>query len=140
MLHYVHMRKLIFAVLLGTAACAGGSGTVAYSSGGYVAAQPDMVYVDDGVQVIADYDEPVFYTDGFYWRYYGNTWYRSNTWTGGWVYASPPHRLSRIERPTTYIRYRPNGYVARRPARVERDRYYRSNRGRPEVRDHRRYR
>ena len=31
-------------------------------------APPDMAYVSPGVQVIADYDEPIFYSDGFYWR------------------------------------------------------------------------
>lgn len=132
------MRKLFFALLLGSAACAG-SGTVAYSSGGYAAADVDMVTVSPGVQVIADYDEPVFYSDGYYWRYYGDTWYRSNTWTGGWVHYNPPRAVVSIRTPNAYVRYRPHGYVERRPARVYRERY-RADRGRnrPVVRDHRR--
>jgi len=77
---------------------------------------PDMAYVSPGVQVIADYDEPIFYTDGFYWRFYGGGWYRSNYYTGGWVYARPPVAVLRIDRPTAYVHYRPAGYVARRPA------------------------
>lgn len=133
------MRKLFFALLIGSAACAG-SGTVGYSATAtYSAPEVDMVYVSPGVQVIADYDEPVFYTDGYYWRYYGNTWYRSNTWTGGWVgiqYNSAPRSLLRVERPHSYVRYRPQGYVSRRPAREYRDRQ-RSDRRRPYVRDHR---
>lgn len=119
----------MFALLIG-AGCSGG-GTVGYygSATATVAAPfPDMVYVSPGVQVIADYDEPVFYTDGYYWRYYDSTWYRSHTWTGGWVYASPPRPLLRIDRPHRYVRYRPQGYVARRPARTYRDDRYRDNR------------
>jgi hypothetical protein len=77
---------------------------------------PDMVYVSPGVQVIADYDEPIFFTDGFYWRFYGGTWYRSTYYTGGWVYARPPVAVMRIDRPYAYAHYRPVGYVARNPA------------------------
>ena len=124
------MRNLIFAVLLG-AGCAGtvysGSATATV-----YADMPDMIYIGPGIQVIADYDEPVFYTDGYYWRYYDNTWYRSHTYTGGWIYASPPRPLLRIDRPHQYVRYRPQGYVARRPAR-DRGTWDRG----PVIRDHR---
>ena len=68
---------------------------------------PDLVTVSPGVQVIADYDEPIFYSDGFYWRYYGGAWYRSNYYTGGWVYARPPVAVLRIDRPYAYRHYRP---------------------------------
>jgi hypothetical protein len=34
----------------------------------------DLVTVTPGIQVIADYDESIFYTDGFYWRNYDNAW------------------------------------------------------------------
>jgi hypothetical protein len=44
---------------------------------------PDLVTVSPGVQVVADYDEPVFYTDGFYWRYTDGGWYRSNNYATG---------------------------------------------------------
>ncbi|HET9626007.1 MAG TPA: hypothetical protein VFP84_31820, partial [Kofleriaceae bacterium] len=85
---------------------------------------PDLVEVSPGVQVVADYDEPVFYTDGFYWRYYNNIWYRSSNYASGWVYyESPPVGVLRIERPYAYRHYRPAGYVVRsrpryRPAPV----------------------
>jgi hypothetical protein len=75
---------------------------------------PELVYVSPGVQVIADYNEPIFYSDGFYWRYYGGTWYRSHRYTGGWVYAAPPVAVLRIDRPYGYVRYRPAGWVSRR--------------------------
>lgn len=125
------MRKLIFALLLGTLGTSCYSDDYAYrgtASAGYAAPMPDMAYVQPGVQVLVDYDEPVFYTSGYYWRYNQGYWYRSPSYTGGWAYASPPHALLRIDRPTTYVRYRPHGYVSRRPARVYRDhdaRYYR---------------
>src|ERR1044071_7099 len=77
------MRGLILSTALGAAALAGcyATGDVGYSASatytsapgaaddGY-AATPDLVTVQPGVQVVADYDEPVFFTDGFYWRYY----------------------------------------------------------------------
>jgi len=108
--------------------------------------QPDLVEIGGGVQVIADYDEPVFYTDNYYWRFYGGTWYRSNVYNGGWVvYNDVPYSVRRIDRPHTYARYRPAGYVPRE----RRDPYVRDhrnydNRGYqppagPVVRDHRGY-
>jgi hypothetical protein len=86
---------------------------------------PDLVYVAPGVQVIADYDQPIFYADNFYWRYDGRSWYRSSVYTGGWVYASPPPVIVRIERPHAYVHYRPAGWA---PSRA---------RQRPDTRDHR---
>ena len=74
---------------------------------------PDLVTVSPGVQVIADYNEPIFYSDGFYWRYYGNTWYRSTYYTGGWVYARPPVAVLSINRPYAYAHYRPAGWAPR---------------------------
>lgn len=119
----------------------------AYSNGGadvYVST-PDLVTVSPGVQVVADYDEPVFYTDGFYWRYYNNGWYRSNNYATGWnYYDRPPVAVLRIDRPHAYAHYRPRGYVSRtnraryRPAApIVRD--HRTNVYRPEpvVREHR---
>src|SRR5262245_54640653 len=81
---------------------------------------PDLVYVSPGVQVIADYDEPIFIADGYYWRYYDDTWFRSAYYTGGWSYVdSPPVVIARIDRPYRYERYRPQGYVVRhRPVPV----------------------
>jgi hypothetical protein len=158
------MRVLIAAGLLAAAAGAGGCyASAGYSSGystGYVAPapayattttvsvdtyQPDLVDVGGGVQVIADYDEPVFYTDNFYWRFYGGTWYRSNVYNSGWtVYNDVPYSVRRIDRPTAYVRYRPAGYTPR----ARREPYGRDNRGyerrgyerpapAPVVRDHR---
>jgi hypothetical protein len=65
------LPKIIFAVAL-SAGCAGTVGySASVSSDGY---GPDLVYAAPGVQVIADYDEPIFYADNFYWRFDGGTW------------------------------------------------------------------
>jgi hypothetical protein len=67
---------------------------------------PDLVYISPGVQVIADYDEPVFYTSSYYWRYDGGAWYRSSYHTGGWIrIQTVPVAIRRIETPTAYIHY-----------------------------------
>ena len=135
------MRGLILSAVFGAATLAGcyvseGAGP-AYSSGAYAtasadgyAATPDLVTVQPGVQVVADYDEPVFFVDGFYWRFYDGYWYRSNNYYAGWYfYERPPVAVLRIDRPYAYSHYRPAGYVARANVR------YRA----PEVitRDHR---
>ena len=48
-------------------------------------AQPSMVVVAPGVQVVEDYDEEVFYDDGWYWYRDGGSWYRSHDHHGNWV-------------------------------------------------------
>jgi hypothetical protein len=99
-------------------------------------ATPDLVEVRPGVYVVANYDEPVFYSNDAYWRYDSGRWYRSNRWGGGWSYARPPRAVLSIERPQTYVRYRPSSrtvYRDTRGHRVYRD--YRSDRR--SDRDHR---
>ncbi len=73
---------------------------------------PDLVMVEPGVYVVADFDEPVFYTDGYYWLNRGSTWYRSPVYTGGWVRVSRlPVGVRRIHTPHRYVHYRPRGNV-----------------------------
>ncbi len=103
------VEAVALSLLLLLAGCAGTySATVATDPYG-----PDLVYAAPGVQVIADYNEPIFYSDGLYWRYDGGGWYRSSYYTGGWVYASPPVAVLRIGRPTAYVHYRPQGWTPR---------------------------
>lgn len=128
------MRRTILPVLF-SAILAGGCvepAGVAYSGS---VSTPDLVAVGPGVQVIADYDEPIFFSDGFYWWWYDGYWYRSTYYTGGWTYvASPPLFSARISQPHIYRHYRPQGFVHRsRPVPVHRVQ-------RPVVRDHRRRR
>jgi len=123
------MRKfLLLAALTFSGACAG---TVGYRATATVQT-PDLVAVSPGVSVIADYDEPIFYSNGYYWWNYGGGWYRSSYYTGGWVQARPPVAIIRVGEPHRYRHYRPRGYTARyRPApshRIERPNYRRDRR------------
>jgi hypothetical protein len=112
------LSAVLFAVTLGGCYT---TGTVGYRSGYYAGgggdvyvSSPDLVEVSPGVQVVYDYDEPVFYTDGFYWRYSSDGWYRSNNYASGWYYYErPPVAVLQINRPYAYAHYRPQGYVAR---------------------------
>lgn len=142
------MRRIILCALVLSAALAGGcagSGSVYYSGSGTLTATtvaPDLVYVSPGVQVVADYDYPVFYADNYYWRFDNGAWYRSSWYTGGWAYATPPRAVLSIDRPYAYRHYRPSGYVARgtyvRDHRDYRAPVYRDTR--PVYRDNREYR
>ena len=98
------LQSILFAALAGTG-CAG-TGQVGYGATATVST-PELVYVSPGVQVIADYDEPVFYSDNYYWRYNSGVWYRSPYHTRGWVrWSDVPVAVRRIDRPTAYIHYR----------------------------------
>ena len=139
------LKSLLF---VSVSALTGGClGTVGYSGTAYVAppqpvvtvgvsagyntayVAPEMIEVEPGIQVVYDYDEPVFYSDNYYWRFYNNGWYRSSVHNGGWVsYNEPPMRVRSIQRPTEYAHYRPTNYTPR--TRV-------APQGGVEVRDHR---
>jgi hypothetical protein len=129
---------VVFSSLAGACTVTGTMHTRAYVS------EPELVYVSPGVQVIADYDEPIFYSDGYYWRYYGNTWYRSGVYTGGWVrWRNVPRAVVTIDHPHTYVHYRASGrgQVRRQEVRDHRQdrREVRQDRRevRQDVRDHR---
>ena len=125
------MRAYFLSAAVAAAALGGCYATtdVGYSSPGYYSSgpsssvyvsTPDLVTVSPGVQVVADYDEPVFYTDGFYWRFYNNGWYRSNYYASGWSYYDrPPVAVLSIDRPYAYSHYRPSGYVPRHQGRYQ---------------------
>ena len=86
---------------------------------------PDLVVVSPGVQVIADYDEPIFFSDSYYWRQDGGVWFRSTSHTGGWARVEvAPVAIRSIERPAAYVHY----HGEARATAVQRG---------PEVRDHR---
>jgi hypothetical protein len=102
------------ALMLAGALLAGGvsaAGCATTASAGYY--EPDLVYVSPGVQVIANYDEPIFYADGYYWRNAGGVWYRSSYYRGGWAYARPPGVILSINSPHRYRHYRPQGWAPR---------------------------
>jgi hypothetical protein len=110
------MRSFSLPVFMTTALFGAGCfGHVGYSatvsSDGYA---PELVYAAPGVQVIADFDDSIFFADSFYWRFDGGGWYRSPRYNGGWVLAAPPPPLQGIDRPRGYVHYRPEGWVSRR--------------------------
>ncbi len=124
------MRALLRVTLLAALAAGGcysdtGVGySAAYSTG------PTLAYVAPGVQVVADYDYPVFFSDGFYWQYYGGYWYRSPYWDRGWVATyNVPYSVRGIQRPWAYAHYHPGRYFGG----------YGGVRGGVVVRDHRGY-
>ncbi len=106
--------RLLLASLLFVTACAG---TASYSATGSIST-PDLVVIEPGVQVIADYDEPIFYSENYYWRNDGGRWYRSSYHNRGWVVYEAPQRVRSISQPNRYRRYKPAGYQPKssRPA------------------------
>jgi hypothetical protein len=87
-------------------------------------ATPELVYVSPGVQVVADYDYPVFYTSGHYWMYRNGLWFRSRIHNRGFVRVyNPPVVVRRIRNPGRFVRVRARGTVRTRPA--ARDRRFR---------------
>ena len=84
-------------------------------SGGVAVAGPDLVYVSPGVYVVSDYNDSVFYSDGYYWRYDSGYWYRSGYYNRGWIRAgNVPMGVRRIDRPRGYVHYRARGPVYHR--------------------------
>jgi hypothetical protein len=79
---------------------------------------PPLVEVSEGVQVVPEYEEEVFYTDGWYWCRNGGGWYRTRNYRGGWVLAEPryvPVALVRIP-PGKYKHHKGGGKAwGRRP-------------------------
>ncbi|CAN5919200.1 hypothetical protein BH11MYX3_BH11MYX3_31180 [soil metagenome] len=125
------LQALLFATTV--TACTGtGTGTVQYSAD---VQTPELVEISPGVQVIADYDEPVFYSDNYYWRFDGGVWYRSHDHRRDWVrIESPPERVRRIDRPTAYIHYHANARAEVRDHRSDHD--YQPQPAPPVVREH----
>jgi hypothetical protein len=75
--------------------------------------QGDLVEVSPGVEVLADYDEPIFFADDYYWVNRGGIWYSSTWYGGGWGRAgNVPGHITAISNPGAYRHYRPAGYVA----------------------------
>jgi hypothetical protein len=123
-------KTLLYAVLFASAV---GLGTTSCTVRGPVAAgvtvtEPTLVEISPGVWVIEDYDDPVFYADGFYWLYRGDTWFRSTIHSGGWLRVdTAPRVVIGLGHPRAYIRYRATGRVHVRHG----------HRGNVIVRDHR---
>jgi hypothetical protein len=110
---------LTLSALLG--ACAGTATDVEYA-GTVTVSSPELVAIGEpDVFVVADADQPVFYTDNVYWLYRDGYWYRSPRYDRGWVrWESPPVRLRHISQPTAYVHYRSRAQTSYNQSR---DRY-----------------
>lgn len=105
-----NVSAYVFVVAASLAGCAP-TGDVEYAGEVHVTS-PELVTISPGVQVVADADEPLFYSDGMYWLYRDNGWYRSDSYRGGFArieYSVLPQRIRVIEQPQTYVQYRRHG-------------------------------
>src|SRR5262245_33244430 len=96
-----------FVGALSLASCYG-TGDVEYS-GEVRVTSPELVVLSPGVSVIADADEPLFYSDGYYYLYRDGYWLRSATFRSGFArvdFTYVPQRIRVIERPQMYVQYR----------------------------------
>ncbi|HEY0477284.1 MAG TPA: hypothetical protein VGD37_07150 [Kofleriaceae bacterium] len=94
------LHSVLFVALAG--GCAG-SGQFTYAS---QVTTPELVVISPGVQVVADLDEPIFYSGNYYWRNDGGYWYRSTSHTHGWARVEvAPVEIRAIERPSVYVHY-----------------------------------
>ncbi|CAN5838403.1 hypothetical protein BH11MYX3_BH11MYX3_27740 [soil metagenome] len=94
------LTSLLFVTLVGGCTA---TGSARYSA---EVTTPNLVYVSDDVQVIEDYNEPVFFSANMYWRYDNGVWFQSRQHTRGWVRVStPPAPILRIERPAAYVHF-----------------------------------
>ena len=100
------LRSLLLCSAL-LAGCYSEEPDVVYGGSVGVGAAPGLVAISPGVEVIADYDYPVFYSDGLYWRYDGGSWYQSTYWGGGWGVAyNVPYGVRGISNPGAYTHWR----------------------------------
>lgn len=98
-------KTLGFLLSASLAACAG-TAEVRYSGN---ASTPELVEMDSdpSVMVVANSDEPVFFSENTYWLYRDQQWYRSRSSHSGWSRVdAPPEHVRKIERPTAYVHYR----------------------------------
>ena len=87
-------------------------GTAAYSQ-----PEPRLVAIGPGIWVVEDSPDSVFYSDGYYWRYSGGSWYRSSYIDDSFVRVrvhALPVGIRRIDRPRRYRHYRARGGVRAR--------------------------
>ena len=119
-------------LLMGLAGGCTGSGQVSYSG---EVQTPELIEINPGVQVVADYDEPIFYSENYYWRNQGGVWYRSQYHTRGWArFDAAPAAVVHIQTPQAYVHF--HGHAGG-GAEVRDHREMAPPPPSPEVRDHR---
>jgi hypothetical protein len=84
------MKKLILSLAFGLSLVPGlAQAQVAVDVRIRFAAPPPLVVVSPGVQVVPDYEEEVFFVNGWYWTRRDAAWYRTRDHRGGWVVVAP---------------------------------------------------
>lgn len=96
------MKRIVFAsvlssLLLSAPAFAGVSIGITFE------APPPVVIVSPGVQVVEDSDDEIFVSNGYYYVYRDDVWYRTSDYHGGWVVYDR-------ERVPVFIRNSPHGH------------------------------
>ncbi|HEY0253165.1 MAG TPA: hypothetical protein VGC41_16640 [Kofleriaceae bacterium] len=105
------MRALLLTAVLAAAGCYSEEPDPVYASA--TVGDPALVEVSPGVDVIADADYPVFYNDGYWWRYDGGLWYSSAYYNRGWgVSYNVPYGIRGIRNPGAYSHWH-NGPIVR---------------------------
>jgi len=79
-----HMRILVFLIAAGCAGLTAGCLVTTRAAVATPTVDANLVEIQPGVWVVADYDDSVFYSDGHYWRWHGGTWYQSSVYYGSW--------------------------------------------------------
>lgn len=105
-------RTLAYVLTAVLATACAGQTEVHYSGDG---ARPVLVAIERApdVRVVANADEPIFFTDNTFWLYRNDTWWRSGSHRTGWVRAeAPPERVTRISQPSQYVHYHYRGAAA----------------------------
>lgn len=62
-------------------------------------APPVLVVVQPGVQVVEDFDDEVFFVDGWYWCRRDGRWFRTKSHRGGWVFVERGVPMSLVKLP-----------------------------------------
>ena len=69
-------------------------------------APPPLIIVSPGVQVVQDYDDEVFFIDGYYWVERDGGWYHSRDHHGNWVFVERSHVHSWLVQPRARGQYK----------------------------------
>ena len=115
------MTKTLALLLSASLAACAGEAAVHYSGD---SSTPEMVALesDPSVMVVANADEPIFFTENTYYLYRSDHWYRSSSHRGGWARIEmPPDHVRRIEQPRAYVHYRHDSNAAPRTTFNQRD-------------------
>jgi hypothetical protein len=108
------MRTLpiLFSALVGAATLLPACGP-AYVQVAATTTAPALVEISPGVWIVEDYPTAVYYADGYYWRYEGGVWYRSDWYESGFARVDigfVPRIVIGSYRPHVHVRYRGHGH------------------------------